>query len=497
MEGSLSEVLKAAEELILQLDGADRGEVIDFHSGVVTRRSSTEWQEEMISALGEIEVGGGTALYDALATGLDYLSAKEGMKTAIVLSDGQDENSTAYTFDELKQRLASEGVRVFPIALGEGVGIETMSRIAELSGGTFHHAATAEDVRGIYRGIISYLHSLHRMWYSSSLGSFDGSKRDVRVMVRGKDLAQTDSYRAPESPYWSHSLTVRAEDMYPARISPSGDYAVFDQHRAVVDETGRRFSQYDWEDLYDAQITEHYLCGYTHRNYGDTAESDVAAERVSWIEPGQLYRNASGKPDGEELAFDYYLMLLDLESKHVLWERGLYEGEFDEPGPGVVADTGDAAIVQDANLFMVEPNGELRFSMMWERAGKRWDRLDMSAGGTRFLGRACNDDWVALYAADGTQIWEEESRCHEKGGEVSISGNGRYFGYADLEGPHVYDAEGTLLYELSRAGDGAGAARIPASAPLDSGGSIDIANDGSFVFTIGARMYYRELESQP
>src|SRR6056297_3014142 len=181
MEGSLAEVLEAAGKLIEQFDSQDRAEIIDFDSQVIARRAFTDNKGEMQAALREIEVGGGTALYDAIATAFDHLRPKQGMKTVLVLSDGEDENSTSYDFEALKQRLGSEGVRVFTVALGEGVDTATMTEIAELSEGSFYHAETADDVEGIYEKVITYLHSLHRLWYSTSFGAFDGSRRELEV----------------------------------------------------------------------------------------------------------------------------------------------------------------------------------------------------------------------------------------------------------------------------------------------------------------------------
>ena len=181
MEKSLAEVLAAARKLIEQFDYNNRAEIVDFDTRGVPRRSFTDNKEEMRAALEEIEVGGGTALYDAVAAGFDHLKEQTGMKTVLVLSDGEDENSTQYTFEKLRGRLESEGVRVFTVALGEGVDTETMGRIAELSEGEFYHAENADDVEGIYKKVITYLHSLHRLWYSTSFGQFDGGTRSLTV----------------------------------------------------------------------------------------------------------------------------------------------------------------------------------------------------------------------------------------------------------------------------------------------------------------------------
>jgi VWFA-related protein len=508
MEGSLEEVLEAARTLIEQFDSADRAEIIDFDSGVVTRRSFTDSKEEMRAALTEITVGGGTALYDAVAAGFDHLQYEEGMKAVLVLSDGEDENSTKYSFAALKERLANEGVRVFTIALGKNVDTATMTEIAELTGGSFHQADTADDVGEIYTGIITYLHSLHRMWYSTSQGMFDGSEREITVEYEINGKRHSAFYTAPEAEYWSHALEIeRGQSIAPVKISPDGEYVSVIHYKALISEEGRRLTRHRWEELYDGSMTEHFVCGYTHRNYGGLHRYDPETRTYEAVEPNAITDNASGDfhrewewypkgispnekylilcADPEEGEYDYYFMLFDREEERALWERGFYKGEFDEPGPACAANDGLTAVVQDDNLFMVEPNGELRFTRMWEDTGRRWQLMDMSANGSLVLGRASTGDRVWLYSTDGSLLWEKPSDCHEKGGYLALSPNGEYAAYADSRGPHVCDAEGNVLFELQDTDFGIKRWRMK--------NGIDIANDGSFVYTIANRIHYREL----
>ena len=155
MEGSMREVLDAAGELIKMLDGQDRAEIVDFDSSVITRSSFTGRKDRMLGALNEVVVGGGTALFDAVGSSFDSLKNRAGMKAVVVLSDGEDENSTRYTFETLKPRLTNEGVRVFTIALGKNVDTDTMNAIAGLSGGGFYQAEEAGEVGKIYTEIIT------------------------------------------------------------------------------------------------------------------------------------------------------------------------------------------------------------------------------------------------------------------------------------------------------------------------------------------------------
>lgn len=507
MENSLAEVLDAARKLIEQFDYNDRAEIVDFDTEVVPRRPFTDNKEEMRAALEEIEVGGGTALFDAVAAGLDHLQDKTGMKTVLVLSDGEDENSTEYSFDQLRGRLQDEGVRVFTVALGEGVDTETMSRIAELSEGSFYHAESAEDVEGIYESVISYLHSLHRMWYSSSFGQFDGERRTFTVRSEETGTEHSAQYTAPQGEFWSHALFPREDNRAaPVKISPDGEYISLIHYQALLDTSGRRLTRREWRERYDGMMTEHYVAGWLHRDYGflerydpeepiyrliddvaivpDNADGDFHQDwvwRPKAISPNERYLVMCANPS-DEFAYDYYFMVYDRQEERALWERGFVNSDFDEPGPAAVADDGTAAIVQERNLYMVEPSGELRFSLLARETGRYWDRMNMDAAGRYVLGRVTGDEKVWLYSGGGELLWEEPSNCHEQAGFLSISPNGEYLAYVDLQGPHLLRPDGTVLYEMDGADD------------LYFGNSIDVANNGAFVYSLGNRVYYRELE---
>jgi uncharacterized protein YegL len=508
MEESLAEVLDAAGKLIEQFDYNDRAEIVDFDSEVATRQSFTDNKDEMRGALEGITVGGGTALFDAIATAFDHLKRKEGMKTVLVLSDGEDENSTQYDFASLRSRLRSEGVRVFTIALGEGVDTDTMTQIADLTEGSFYHADTADDVEGIYEEVITYLHSLHRMWYSTSFGAFDGSERSLTVESEETGTRHSADYTAPEGEYWSHTLFPWMEKRAaPIKISPDGRYVSQLQYRALIDSGGRRLTRKRWEERYDGMMTEHFVCGWVHRDYGFLERYDPEAQtyeliddleivaddaggdfhrdwvwRPKAISPNERYLVMCARPAGE-FDYEYFFAVYDRENERMLWERGFYDGDFDEPGPAAVADDGTAAIVQERNLYLTEPNGRLRYSLISRENGRYWDRMSMDSDATYILGRDTTDDTVWLYSGDGELLWEKPSVCNEQAGYLAVSPNARYLAYVDLQGPHVLDPQGNVLFELEGRDD------------LYYGNGIDIANNGAFVYSLGNRIYYRRLEN--
>lgn len=292
----------------------------------------------------------------------------------------------------------------------------------------------------------------------------------------------------------------------PVKISPDGDYISQLQYRALIDASGRRLIRKRWEERYDGMMTENFVAGWIHRDYGflerydpdaqtyeQIGEEEIVADNAggdfhgawAWrpkaISPNERYLVMCADP-GDEFEYNYYFMVYDREEERALWERGLWKGEFDEPGPAAVADDGTAAIVQEANLYMVELDGELRFSLIWRDTGRYWSRMSMDGEGRYLFGRKLGNEKVWLYSGDGELLWEKNSRSHDKAGYLAVSPNGEYLAYADIRGPHVLEPDGTVLFELEGAND------------LRYGNGIDVANNGAFVYSLGNRIFYRRLE---
>jgi tight adherence protein B len=101
----------------------DLGEVIE----------PTTDHESVRAALSGITLRKGTAVYDAIAEGLDRVGT-EGSRSVLVLSDGGDTNSST-TLDVIRNDAVDEGVVVDVVSLANPQNADTMSELAESTGG--------------------------------------------------------------------------------------------------------------------------------------------------------------------------------------------------------------------------------------------------------------------------------------------------------------------------------------------------------------------------
>jgi len=85
------------------------------------------------AALADVTLRKGTAVYDAIGEGLDQVGT-EGSRSLLVLSDGGDTNS-ATTLDVVSKNAADNGVVVDVVSLANPKNAETMSGLADGTGG--------------------------------------------------------------------------------------------------------------------------------------------------------------------------------------------------------------------------------------------------------------------------------------------------------------------------------------------------------------------------
>jgi hypothetical protein len=98
--------------------------------------------------------GGGTPLYKATHTMLDYTSknAPNNNKALLVFTDGEDTDG-GRTIDDIAALSGSTGVKVFTIGLGSGVNRPALGEIAARCNGSFFVATDARQLVSMYKSL--------------------------------------------------------------------------------------------------------------------------------------------------------------------------------------------------------------------------------------------------------------------------------------------------------------------------------------------------------
>ena len=188
--------------------------VISFDRSVTLVQDYTDRTRLLKAAIDELEIGGGTSLYDAV-----YLVCKEklgreaGRKTVILISDGEDTTSKTKSFEALVAAHQSDTV-IYSISntsrgfigrasLGGGGGDPgTLRKFSEETGGAMFFVNRENSFKKIFDQIAQELRTQYSIGYNSTNPVKDGKFRQIRIVPRnsGYEVRARKGYYAPKDP---------------------------------------------------------------------------------------------------------------------------------------------------------------------------------------------------------------------------------------------------------------------------------------------------------
>ena len=156
MSGSAIEAVKfGANKFTEQVRKQDAVGLITFNDGVQILFAPTSNMTSIANSISSINVGGGTHLYDAIATGIKQLSGSSGRKILIYLTDGRDTGSN-FSSQNLEAMCIGENILVYGIGIGD-VDISTLKGISGATGGGYYTIPTGDTakLRSIYSDVLN------------------------------------------------------------------------------------------------------------------------------------------------------------------------------------------------------------------------------------------------------------------------------------------------------------------------------------------------------
>jgi len=208
---------RAREALRHFIDTSHDGDeyfLIGFNSRAQLLMDRTRDSDAMLSKLTFVQAGGNTALYDACYLGLERVTRGAHPKRALlIISDGQD-NSSRYSFSELRRQLKETDVLIYGVGIVErgntsslDMGGQAMlEELAAVSGGRAFFPETAAEMNEIFERIAIELCHQYCIGYKPKNFSNDGKWHRVKVKVT--------------PPRGLPKLTVRAKEGYYATTNP-------------------------------------------------------------------------------------------------------------------------------------------------------------------------------------------------------------------------------------------------------------------------------------
>ena len=147
----------ASDVLIDRLPDDFRVGVVAFNREAYTLSAPTHDREALSFALDSLELRYKTHLGDGIIAGLSHVPEGGPSVQLVVLSDGNDTGSEVPPVAAADEAVAI-GVRVNTVVLGSGTdvtgpNVEVLRQIADVTGGRFFAAPSADELDSIYRGI--------------------------------------------------------------------------------------------------------------------------------------------------------------------------------------------------------------------------------------------------------------------------------------------------------------------------------------------------------
>jgi Ca-activated chloride channel family protein len=219
VSGSVDEhinfIRKAARNFIATVGRQDRIAIISFRDDIQVISDFTTDRALLSEKLKDIEAGGATALYDALAyTLVEQLKQLRGERTAVVILSDGDDNKSFVPFGAVLESVIESGALIYPLYVPSGLiregsvpapertidplrsrfltlttrAEEEGRKLADVSGGVYYPITRLEELQRAYDDIVTQLRMSYKVTYASNntgarSSSSSGGAQRVRVRV--------------------------------------------------------------------------------------------------------------------------------------------------------------------------------------------------------------------------------------------------------------------------------------------------------------------------
>ena len=205
MTRSAERARDAAREFVGALRPEDELSLIVFADRVDLVHGPTLRRDWSLEAINEYAAAGGTALYDAVYDALGVVSAEDGRRAIVVVTDGLDENAASSgpgslrSWEEVLRRLDQTDTVVYAVGIGSRVDQNRLQALADRSGGAAYFPRDVTALAADYAKILDELRRRYALAYESTNLERDGEWREVEIRSRrsGVILQSRGGYFAP------------------------------------------------------------------------------------------------------------------------------------------------------------------------------------------------------------------------------------------------------------------------------------------------------------
>src|SRR6185437_10709654 len=191
MRDKREKVAKAALTLVRASNPSDEVFIMGFHDQPWIAQDFTRNIGDMEKALNGIQLGGATAMRDALSIGLHHAKrvGTNDKKAILVVTDGED-NASKVDLDQLVRESQQTGVLIYAIGLLNDAKPEEAARakhdldaLTLATGGNVFYPKDLAEVDNIAQAVAHDLRNQYTIAYSPTNTKQDGTYRRIKVIV--------------------------------------------------------------------------------------------------------------------------------------------------------------------------------------------------------------------------------------------------------------------------------------------------------------------------
>ncbi|MCP3873163.1 MAG: VWA domain-containing protein, partial [Desulfobacteraceae bacterium] len=344
MKGQMKNALNATKKFIKNLPNDAKIRVVDFDTKPKSITGTTK--DEALKGLIKVRANGATCLNDSVFLGLEMLNGAK-RPALLLFTDGFDANhndtgpGSKATKEDTLSAVGKAKIPIYTIGFGKGHDINTLDRLASLSGGRYYSASNPKALDNAFAVISSNLSNTFTATYARPL---KGRPSDVPVVtcmvdVSGSmdttpDMAGSD-YRMDKVKTILHDFYIALPDDVLGQIMSFEDDVYINQ--VTTSNKGALLSG----------INDLYANGGTQIGMAVLSAMETQAAIPSSKRYMVFITDAALEVDGEEkIFFDTMLAKLKDEGIYCLWV-GI--GALDEKGFKYAADiSGGSYILTDS-----------------------------------------------------------------------------------------------------------------------------------------------------
>ena len=196
MTANLERLKDATEQFLIRMLPADKGQVGAFSDKIQFSGTFTSDRDDLIGALGDLQFGNPTRLYDAIDESIALLDGVEGRKVVLAFTDG-DDTASKRGMGHVLDRAKAKEVMIYAIGLESeffnGARKQQtrpdrgLRKLADETGGGYFELRKTDDLAPTFTRVAQELHSLYTLGFSPT--TLDGKEHKLELKVRDAGMS--------------------------------------------------------------------------------------------------------------------------------------------------------------------------------------------------------------------------------------------------------------------------------------------------------------------